>query len=152
MTLTEMITLYATLTAAHKYILGFVANGNLYYIALNFSELTAAAKFDRAAASKGGMTKVRIRTSKEQRAEMIASGRAVLLGKVEILNTADKYNKGERFEKIVTERLTGKEWHKDSVPFWVAGDIAVNGEQIQVKFDDAELTNEKVLRKALAVA
>ena len=96
--------------------------------------------------------KVRIRTSKEQRAEMVASGRAVLLGSMEMLNTADKYNKGERFEKIITERLTGEEWHKDSVPFWKAGDIAVNGEQIQVKFDDAELTNEKALRRARAVA
>ena len=152
MTLTEMLTLYATLTAAHKYILGFVTGGNLYYIALTFAELVTAAKFDRAAASKGGMTKVRIRTSKEQRAEMVTSGRAILLGSVEMLNTADKYNKGERFEKIITERLTGEEWHKDSVPFWKAGDIAVNGEQIQVKFDDAELTNEKALRKALAAA
>jgi len=148
MTLTEMIALYATLTAAHKYILGFEYNGNLYYITLTFAELIETLKADRASSKKGGLAKVRVRTNKIQRHLYVASGRAVLIGSVDVLNTADKYNKGERFEKIITETLTGKEWQKDSIPFWQAGDIELNGEQIQIKYDDAELTNEKALHRA----
>ena len=62
----------------------------------------------------------------------------------------DKYNKGENFERIITELLTGETWVKDSVPFNVAGDIVVNGENIQIKFDGAEITNERLLKKLTA--
>lgn len=152
MTLTQMIALYAALTAAHKYILGFDYHGKLYYVTLTFAELVETLKADRAASSKGGVNKVRIRTSKEQRRAFVLSGKAVLIGSIEALNTADKYNKGERFERIITELLTANIWHKDSVPFWQAGDIELNGEQIQIKLDDAELTNEKTLTRAQALA
>ena len=59
----------------------------------------------------------------------------------------EKYNKGECFERVITETLTGETWVKDSVPFNVAGDITLNGEQVQIKFDGAELTNERTLMR-----
>ena len=61
-----------------------------------------------------------------------------------------KYNKGENFERVITELLIGETWVKDSVPFNVAGDIRWNGEEVQIKFDGAELTNEKTLARAMA--
>ena len=55
-----------------------------------------------------------------------------------------KYNKGEVFEKLVTE-FYGQEWTKDNVPFTVDGDLTVNGTAYQIKFEKATFCNEKSL-------
>ena len=150
MTLTEMIALYNTLTAADGYIVGFILNHMLYYVRFDGHLPTEILKFDRASSKRGGMAKVRVRLGSDFRKAMVANGKAVLIGAEDLLLTADKYNKGERFERIITETLTTETWVKDSVPFNVAGDIELNGQQIQVKFDDAELTNEKTLKRIAA--
>jgi hypothetical protein len=51
------------------------------------------------------------------------------------------------FEKVITETFTNEKWVKDSVPFFVAGDATINGEQVQIKLNGAELTNEKILAR-----
>jgi len=150
MTLTEMINLYNALTAADGYIVGFVLNHLLYYVRFDGHLPTEILKFDRASSKRGGMAKVRVRLGSEIRKALVANGRAVLMGSETMLMTADKWNKGERFERIITETLTATEWVKDSIPFNVAGDIELNSQQIQIKFDDAELTNEKTLRRVAA--
>lgn len=150
MTLTEMINLYNTLSVADGYIVGFILNHLLYYVTFDGHLPTEILKFDRASSKRGGMAKVRVRVSSEIRKAMVANGQAVLLGSEELLNTADKWNKGERFERVITETLTTETWVKDSIPFNVAGDIELNGKQIQIKFTDAELTNEKTLRRMVA--
>ena len=145
MTMNEMTIAYARKTAAHKYALGFVCNGHLYVVVLSFAELSRYFKLDRASSKRGGFAKIRIKLSSKDRAEL--SQIAELLG-AESLLTADPYhNKGENFERELTERWTSETWVKDSVPFWVAGDIRVNGEEIQVKLDGAELTNERTLAR-----
>jgi hypothetical protein len=63
----------------------------------------------------------------------------------------EKYNKGEMFEKAVTEYY-GQEWQKDNVPFHKAGDINVGGVEIQIKFEKAALATSKTIEKLLAVA
>ena len=150
MTLTEMINLYNALTAADGYIVGFILNHLLYYVRFEGHLPTEILKFDRASSKRGGMAKVRVRLSSEFRKTLVESGRAILIGSESLILTADKWNKGERFERIITESLTPETWVKDSVPFNVAGDIELNGQQIQIKFDDAELTNEKTLRRVAA--
>ena len=55
-----------------------------------------------------------------------------------------KYNRGEVFEKLVTEYY-GQVWEKDNVPFTEAGDIEVNGVAYQIKFQKATFCNEKSL-------
>jgi len=150
MTLNEMVALYNTLTAADGYIVGFILNHLLYYVQFDGHLPAEILKFDRASSKRGGMAKVRVRLGADFRKAMVANGQAVLLGAENLLLTADKYNKGERFERIITETLTATEWVKDSIPFNVAGDIELNGRQIQVKFDDAELTNEKILKRVAA--
>lgn len=151
MTLSDLITTYADRSAAHTYILGFVFSGNLYRVTLNFPELTTYIRQSRTSSKKGAVLQARIRVNSKQAAELVASGKAVLMGGAEMLEDG-KYNKGEVFEKIITETLTGKIWKKDSIPFWKAGDIELNGEQIQVKLNEAELTNEKVITAALTAA
>ena len=83
---------------------------------------------------------------------MVETGKAIMLGAESLLQTEDRYNKGERFERIITERLTGETWVKDSIPFTDAGDIELDGRQIQIKLTDAELTNEKTLERILTAA
>lgn len=148
MTFTEMTTRYHELSAAALYALGFIYEGRLYAIKLSFEELSRFFKLDHTSAKRGGYAKVRIRMTAAARAEL--SAKAELLGAASLLETEDRYNKGERFERELTERWTSESWVKDNVPFWMAGDIRVNGTEIQIKLDGAELTNEKTLANLAA--
>ena len=144
MTRNEMIARYNALAVATAYIVGFVLNGSLYYtMAPHIADQFL--KLDRMSSKRGGWAKIRVKLTSADRKALVASGKANWIGSADLLNTADKYNKGERFERIITELLTGETWVKDSVPFNVAGDITLNGEEVQIKFDGAELTNEKTL-------
>lgn len=145
MTMNEMTITYARKTAAHKYALGFVYEGRLYVVVLSFAELSRFFKLDRASSKRGGFAKIRIKLTSKDRAEL--SEIAELIGAESLLTADPKHNKGENFERELTERWTAETWVKDSVPFWVKGDITVNGEEIQVKLDGAELTNEKILTR-----
>ena len=145
MTMTEMKVAYCARSAAHKYALGFVFGGCLYVITLSFAELSRFFKLDRASSKRGGFAKIRIKLTSAERAELAKT--AELLGAESLLTKDAKHNKDENFERELTERWTTETWVKDSVPFWVAGDIRVNGEEIQVKLDGAELTNEKLLSR-----
>ena len=69
----------------------------------------------------------------------------ICLGNASLLVT-EKYNKGEIFEKLVTEYF-GQTWEKDTIPFWVQGDINVNGRELQIKLDAATLMNTKQIEK-----
>ena len=145
MTMTEMMTAYNTRSAAHTYALGFVEGHNLYAVKLSFTELSRFFKLDRASSKRGGFAKIRIKLTAKDRAELSAT--AELIGAENLLTADVKHNKGENFERELTERWTAETWVKDSVPFWVAGDITVNGEEVQVKLDGAELTNERTLAR-----
>ena len=145
MTMNEMTIAYARKTAAHKYALGFIYQGRLYVVVLSFAELSRYFKLDRASSKRGGFAKIRIKLTSADRAELSAT--AELIGAESLLTADPKHNKGENFERELTERWTAETWVKDSVPFWVKGDITVNGEEIQVKLDGAELTNEKILAR-----
>jgi hypothetical protein len=145
MTKTEMMTAYERISASHRYALGFVHGGLLYAQTLSFAELSRFFKLDRASSKRGGFAKIRIKLSTSDRAELSLT--AELIGAESLLTADAKHNKGENFERELTERWTAETWVKDSVPFWVKGDITVNGEEIQVKLDGAELTNEKILSR-----
>ena len=143
MTKEMMQELYNKVSGAHKYALGFIFEHKLYAIKLSFEGISKYFKLDHASSKRGGYAKIRIRLTAKDRAEL--SAMAELLGAEDLLTKDIKHNKGENFERELTERWTGETWVKDSVPFWVCGDIRVDGEEIQIKLDGAELTNEKVL-------
>ena len=140
-----MLEKYAMHSAAHVYALGFVYSHMLYVAKLTFAELCNYCKADKASASKGGYNKVRIKLHAQDRKDLLA--KAEILGTEDLLALDAKHNKGENFERELTERWTAEQWVKDSVPFWAKGDITVNGVEIQVKLDGAELTNEKTLAR-----
>ena len=140
-----LIAAYIAVTAATEYWFGFTFDHKVYAVTgLTFADLLPLLRCEKAAASKGGHSKIRIKARVAECAAFL--DRAVCLGGEEILNDP-KWNTGIKFEKIVTERLAGQEWERDSVPFWVGPDIALDGRRIQVKFNGAELTNEKTIRR-----
>lgn len=141
----EMLTRYGARSAAHVYALGFPFSGNLYVKKLSFAELVRFAKLDRASSKRGGFAKIRIKLTAKDRAELSAT--AELIGAEDLLTADPAHNKGENLERVLTELWTGESWVKDSVPFWMAGDIRVDGVEIQIKLDGAELTNEKILSR-----
>lgn len=135
-------------SAAHTYYFGFVLAGLLYVVAgMTFDEIAAYFKMDRASTAKGGFLKIRIRATSADLKALVPV--ATLLGSADLLAN-DHWNKGEMFEKVITERYTATEWVKDSVPFFKAGDAEINGEQVQIKLNGAELTNEKILKRYFA--
>ena len=139
-----LIAAYIAVTAATEYWFGFIYDHKVYVVTgLNFSDLLPLLRIEKAAQSKGGHSKIRIKARVAELAALLP--RAICLGDESILQD-EKWNAGIKFEKVVTERIAGQTWVRDSVPFWVAGDIALNGKQIQVKFNGAELTNEKTIR------
>ena len=140
-----LIAAYIAVTAATEYWFGFTLNHKVYVVTgMTFADLRPFLRIEKAAASKGGHSKIRIKARVAELADLLP--RATLLGGEEIL-ADEKWNTGIKFEKVVTEQIAGQRWERDSVPFWVAGDIAIDGRQIQVKFNGAELTNEKTIRR-----
>ena len=140
-----LIAAYIAVTAATEYWFGFTLNHKVYVVTgMTFADLRPFLRIEKAAASKGGHSKIRIKARVAELADLLP--RATLLGGEEIL-VDEKWNTGIKFEKVVTEQIAGQRWERDSVPFWIAGDIAIDGRQIQVKFNGAELTNEKTIRR-----
>lgn len=132
-------------SAAHTYYFGFVLAGLLYVVTgMTFTELSAFFRMDRASTAKGGFSKIRIKAHSAELKALVP--KAILLG-ADTLLMNEKWNKGEMLEKLITERFAGQEWHKDSVPFFVDGDVTINGVKVQIKLNGAELTNERILRK-----
>lgn len=150
MTREEMISKYEAKSAATSHIFGFPFEGVLYsYETNDLSEIDEVFKLGRAAKSHGGAQKIKISFSKLTKKKLINNGKAIKLGTLDIMSYIDKYNNGEHFEHYIHE-INGKTWVKDSIPFYVAGDIELNGKQVQIKFDGATLVSETTLVRLYA--
>ena len=142
MTKTEMLNLYEAHSAAHVYAIAYVVKHQVYF---NLCNGLATELITLEAASRNQGNALRLRVRKAAREAMVSS--AICLGADSQL-MLDHYNKGEALEKLVTEYY-GLEWKKDNVPFTKAGDIRVNGVEIQIKLDGATITNEKTLTRLI---
>ena len=132
---------YRTNSAADAYILGFVEDKMLYMVEV--AEIKPRfLTVEQASRNQGENLRLRIRKNLKKQ---LMRKNPVCLGSANLLNEK-KYNKGEIFEKLVTEYF-GQTWVKDNVPFWVQGDIEINGKQIQIKLDSATLMNTKQIAK-----
>lgn len=140
-----LITAYEATTTANEYWFGFVLHHMLYVVTgMTFADLIPFIKIERAAQSKGGHAKLRIKARVADLADLLP--KAALLGSEDLLNDP-VYNGGTKFEKIVTERIACQDWAKDSVPYWVGPDIQMGARMIQVKLNGAEVTNERTIRR-----
>lgn len=140
----KLIDGYNELAFTHDYIFGFIDRGNVYMAISSSDMLPFICKLDKA--SRGAGYSLRFKPTKTQK-ELLKTEQLICLGSEAYFNNMvanSKYNKGEIFEKMVTEYY-GQAWTKDSVPFTEDGDLTVNEIAYQIKFQGATFTNEKTL-------
>ena len=144
-----MIKFYNDNAFTHNYIFGFRAAGNIWFVVVTAEILPELLKLDKA--SRGAGYALRLKPNKGQKALLMSMGAKVLCSEkfFDELASESKYNKGEIFEKLITE-LNGQEWEKDNVPFTDDGDLTVNGIAYQIKFEKASFINEKQMMKMRA--
>ena len=130
----------------HNYILGFRMNGNIYYVVVTSEVLDLVTKLDKA--SRGAGYSLRFKPNKAQKNLLIELDAKVLCSEkfFDELCEMSKYNKGEVFERLVTE-LNGQTWVKDNVPFTEDGDLTVDGVAYQLKFEKATFITEAQMMK-----
>lgn len=142
--LKALIADYSRFSASHNYIVGFVYKKVVYAVKATPEILPYILTIDKA--SRGGGYSLRFCPTNEQKILLLGMGAKVICSE-EFFNElvkASKYNKGEIFEKLITERF-GQVWKKDNVKWWMDGDITINGTKYQIKFQKATFTNEKQL-------
>ena len=147
--LLTIIEWYGKVAFTHNYIFGWIDGDDVKMVFLDWKDFKRALKYDRAATSKGGMLKIRVKPDSKTLA--IWNKKSVIIANAAELIENTKYNKGENFERIITEKLCGEKWYKDKVPFTVAGDVVYKGIAYQVKLYGAELTNEKTYKNFAGV-
>lgn len=143
---------YEKLAYTDKYILGFKYAGNIYITYRESLETSDFVKLDNAGRGQG--YSIRFKPSKAEKIHLLKNASVLCSADyfLELVATS-KYNKGEIFEKLVTETEAHTEWKKDNVPFTEAGDVEINGTPYQIKFEKATFCNEKSimnLKKAIA--
>ena len=143
MTKDTMIKNYRKFSAADAYILGFEYKHNIYYIMVN--EIPPRyMTVERESSKKGGARKLQLRLKKEYKEQLIRKG-ATYMGGEEIL--IGQYNKGVEFERLISE-MNGQEFRgKENVGFWVEGDLEIDGRQVQIKFNGAQIVVETTLKR-----
>ncbi len=144
----KMVEFYNTNAYTHKYIFGFRFNGNIWMVKTTSENLEAVLKLDKA--SRGAGYALRFCPNKAIKSFLLSLGAEVLCSELyfDEMVKASKYNKGEIFEKLVTE-LSGQEWEKDNVPFTEDGDLTVDGIAWQIKFEKASFINEKQMMRMM---
>lgn len=142
----KMVEFYNTNAFTHNYIFGFRFNGNIWMVKVTSEILETVLKLDKA--SRGAGYALRFKPNKSIKSYMLSLGAEVLCSEQLFDDLCDnsKYNKGEIFEKLVTE-VNGQTWEKDNVPFTDDGDLTVDGIAYQIKFEKASFINEKQMLK-----
>ena len=135
---------YERFTAAEGYAIGFHV-GNDVYCAMLDRIPRRYTKIQKECSKAGGGYGLYISVkSKKAKKELLK--KAILVGTLSDI-TDDKYNKGVMFEKLVYE-MNGQAFRgKDNVRFTEAGDITIDGKEIQVKYEHARICYDKTLTK-----
>ncbi len=139
----DMVRKYNKHAFTHKYIFGFAYKGNVYMAHADADMLLSILKLDKA--SRGAGYALRFCPTNAIKVALLTNA-TLLCSKAFFEETvADSiYNKGEIFEKMVTEYY-GQAWEKDNIPFTEDGDLTVDGIAYQIKFEKATFCNEKSL-------
>ena len=138
-----LIDAYERLAYTHDYIFGFRFGGNVYMAYADATMLPAILKLDKGSRGQG----YSLRYVPNKAIKMALMAKAEIICSVDYFEglVADsKYNRGEIFEKLVTEKF-GQTWIKDNIPYTMAGDIEGDGKAYQIKYEKATFTNEKTI-------
>lgn len=142
MTKETMIKNYRKFSAADEYILGFIYKHQLYMLRMAEIPPRYITK-SHESQSQGGWENLMLFLTNPMKEQMIRKG-AICLGSEDLVLNGE-YNKGVEFERLVYE-MNGQTFRgKDNVPFYMAGDINIDGVEIQIKFQGARLTKENTI-------
>lgn len=143
----NLINYYTETAYTDNYIFGFVSANMVYAVSLKNADnvLPYIMKLD--IASRGQGYSLRFKPDKAQKALLLSYGATAICSTdmFDDMVSDSKYNRGEIFEKLVTEQMFDQVWEKDNVPYTDGGDIESNGTAWQVKFEKATFTNEKTM-------
>lgn len=143
MTKRTMINNYRRFSAADSYILGFIYKHEVYMIEVP-EIMPRYMRVEHESSKKGGSAKLQLRLPKKYQEQLIRKG-AICIGSEEILK--GRYNKGVEFERVINE-INGLEFRgKDNIPFYKEGDINLDGREIQIKFNGAQIVVERTLKR-----
>lgn len=141
MTKETMIRNYRKFSAADAYILGFEYKHIIYMVIVD-EIMPRYIKVERESTKKGGKKKLQLRLCKQYKEQLLRKG-AIALGDESILNGT--YNKGVEFERLIFNRYNQEFRGKENVGFWKEGDIEIDGKQIQIKLNGAQIVVENTL-------
>lgn len=141
MTKETMIRNYRKFSAADAYILGFEYKHIIYMVIVD-DIMPRYMKVERESTKKGGKKKLQLRLCKQYKEQLLRKG-AIALGDESILNGT--YNKGVEFERLIFNRYNQEFRGKENVGFWKEGDIEIDGKQIQIKLNGAQIVVENTL-------
>ena len=145
--LINLIARYNEVAFTHNYIYGFTYKDAVYYtesVGLSFG-----IKLDKASSKNGGGYSIRYNPTKAEKESLVLSGTAKMLCSKEFFTETkvnSKYNKGETFEKLITEKY-GQTWFKDNVPFFKGADLTTDEKAFSIKFEKATICTESTLNK-----
>lgn len=142
-----MVKRYNDAAATHNYIFGFAYKHTVYAVTcmhMTAEALEAVTCMDYDSRSKSAS--LRFNPKNELKLKLMGLGAKVVCDEAsfEAQVKGSKYNRGEIFEKLMTE-AAGQKWVKDNVPFTKDGDLTVNGTKYQIKYTKATFANEKSL-------
>lgn len=131
----------------NDYIFCFVLDYKFYAVKMENMDVTtlvAISNVDRTSSKRGGYAALRFRPTNAIKRAIVEMGNVVY--KCTAANfkaecESNKYNKGENAERLVTEKVFGETWVKDSVPFTDGADVS----HYQIKFQGATFATERQL-------
>lgn len=144
--LIALIARYESIAFTNNYIMGFTYKGAVY--AVTCTGLRFGIKLDRASSKNGGGYSIRFAPTEAEKKDLVEAGLVELICSEEYFKAACdscKYNKGEVFEKIITERA-GQVWEKDNVPFYAGADLTTD-KPYSIKFQKATICTESTLNR-----
>lgn len=138
---------YHTNAYTNDYIFCFTWAGLFYAVKMenvDVATLTAISSVSRTSSKRGGYASLRFRPTNDVKRAIVEMGNVVYKSTAANFKAeceGNKYNKGENAERIVTEKVFGEKWVKDSVPFTDGADVS----HYQIKFQGATFATERQL-------
>ena len=93
-------------------------------------------KLDRMSNSHGGQISLRMQVGTTMAHKLVMTGKVAFLCKWAEIEQLTPKNRGDKVEQYITERIARKVWKPDRSRWWEAGDVELNGEQVQIKLGE----------------
>ena len=136
---------YEALTAAEGYAIGFHIGDDVYCAMIDRIPRRYT-KIQKEHSKGGGGYGLYINVNnRKAKSELLKH--AFRIGSLADIEPTPQYNRGVMFERLVYVAYGQEPRAKDSVRFYEAGDITIDGKEIQVKYEHARICYDKTLKR-----